>query len=55
MDTSVTPLIDDEKRLQADVQAPNARTQKAMAELEAGKGDTFANVADLMADLHEGD
>ena len=35
-----------------DIRVPNADTQKAIAELEAGKGKRFANVAELMADLH---
>jgi hypothetical protein len=34
---------------------PNATTRKAIAELEAGKGKKFANVDDLMADLHADD
>lgn len=34
-----------------DVKVPNATTRKAIAELEAGKGERFANVDELMADL----
>jgi DNA-damage-inducible protein J len=45
--------IADEKRLPFDVKAPNATTRAAIAELEAGKGERFASVADLMASLHD--
>jgi DNA-damage-inducible protein J len=44
--------IADERRLPFDVKVPNATTRKAIAELEAGKGKSFKNVAALMADLH---
>lgn len=47
--------IADEQRLPFDVKVPAATTRKAMAELEAGKGKQFGNVAALMADLHEND
>jgi DNA-damage-inducible protein J len=47
--------IADERRLPFDVKVPNATTRKAIAELEAGKGKKFANVDDLMADLHADD
>jgi DNA-damage-inducible protein J len=47
--------IADERRLPFDVKVPNATTKKAIAELEAGKGIKFANVDDLMADLHADD
>lgn len=47
--------IADEHRLPFEVRVPNATTRKAIAELEAGKGKQFANVADLMADLHADD
>jgi len=47
--------IADERRLPFDVKVPNAATRKAIAELEAGKGKTFANVDHLMADLHADD
>lgn len=47
--------IADERRLPFKVKAPNATTRKAMAELEAGKGQRFTSVEDLMADLHAGD
>jgi DNA-damage-inducible protein J len=47
--------IADERRLPFEIKAPNATTRKAMAELEAGKGKSFASVKDLMADLHADD
>jgi DNA-damage-inducible protein J len=47
--------VADERRLPFDVKVPNATTRKAIAELEAGKGKKFANVDDLMADLHADD
>jgi len=34
---------------------PNAKTRKAIAELEVGKGKRAATVDDLMADLNAGD
>lgn len=37
----------------SDVKYPNETTKKALAELEAGKGEKFDDVAALMADLHE--
>jgi DNA-damage-inducible protein J len=46
--------IADERRLPFKVKAPNATTRKAMAELEAGKGQRFTSVEALMADLHAG-
>jgi len=47
--------IAEERRLPFDVKVPNATTRKAIAELEAGQGKKFANVDDLMADLHADD
>jgi DNA-damage-inducible protein J len=47
--------IADEQRLPFEVKVPNATTRKAIAELEAGKGKHFKNVAALMADLHADD
>lgn len=44
-----------ERRLPFDMKVPNTTTRKAIAELEAGKGKRFANVNDLMADLHADD
>jgi DNA-damage-inducible protein J len=43
--------VAEEQRLPFDVKVPNAKTRKAMAELEAGKGRRVANVKALMADL----
>lgn len=50
-----TLRIADERRLPFDVKVPNSTTRKAIAELEAGKDKKFANVHDLMADLHADD
>lgn len=47
--------VADEQRLPFDVKVPNAKTRKAITELETGKGKRFASVDDLMADLHAGD
>ena len=47
--------IADERRLPFEVKVPNAKTRKAMAELEAGKGKRAASIDDLMADLHADD
>ena len=47
--------IADEKQLPFSVKVPNAKTKKAIAELEAGKGKRFKNSKDLMVDLHAGD
>lgn len=47
--------VADERRLPFEVKVPNATTRKAIAELEAGKSKKFANVDDLMADLHAED
>jgi DNA-damage-inducible protein J len=41
-----------ERRLPFEVKAPNARTRKAIAELEAGKGKRFTSVRALMNDLN---
>jgi DNA-damage-inducible protein J len=43
--------IADERRLPFEVKVPNAKTRKAIAELEAGKGKSFPSVDALMADL----
>jgi len=43
--------IADEKRLPFAVQAPNATTAKAIAELDAGKGKRFETADDLFQDL----
>jgi DNA-damage-inducible protein J len=47
--------IADERRLPFEIKAPNAATRRAMAELEAAKGKSFASVEALMADLHADD
>ena len=47
--------IADERRTPFEIKAPNATTRKAMAELEAGNGKSFASVEALMADLHADD
>lgn len=47
--------IANEKQLPFDVKVPNARTKKALAELEAGKGKRFKTSKALMEDLHAGD
>jgi DNA-damage-inducible protein J len=47
--------IADEQRLPFAVRVPNAATQAAIAELEAGKGERFGDVDALMADLHADD
>jgi DNA-damage-inducible protein J len=47
--------IADERRLPFEVKAPNARTRKAIAELEAGKGKRSASVEALISDLNAND
>jgi DNA-damage-inducible protein J len=47
--------VADEQRLPFDVKVPNAKTRKAMADLEAGKGRRVADVKALMADLNARD
>ncbi len=47
--------IADEQRLPFEVKVPNAKTRKAIADLQAGKGKRFASVDALMADLHADD
>jgi DNA-damage-inducible protein J len=47
--------VADERRLPFEVKAPNAKTRKAIAELEARKGKRFESVEALMADLHSDD
>ena len=44
--------VADERKLPFEIKAPNRKTQKAIAELEAGKGKAFANLDSLMADLN---
>jgi len=47
--------IAEERRLPFEVKVPNAETRRAMAELEAGGGKSFATFEELMADLHAKD
>jgi DNA-damage-inducible protein J len=47
--------VADEQRLPFAIKAPNAKTRKAIAELEAGKGKKFTDVKSLMADLNADD
>ena len=44
-----------EHRLPFEVKAPNPRTRKAIAELEAGRGKSSASVDELLADLRADD
>ena len=44
--------IADERRLPFEIKAPNLITRKAIDELEAGKGKSFASIDELMTDLH---
>jgi DNA-damage-inducible protein J len=43
--------IADERRLPFDVKVPNAKTRAAMAELEAGKGKTYASSDEMFKDF----
>lgn len=45
--------VADEKRLPFDVKVPNKITVKAMQELERGKGEKFASVEALFADMED--
>ena len=47
--------VADEHRLPFEIKVPNATTQKAMKELESGKGKRFKSVKALMEDLNEDD
>lgn len=47
--------VADERRLPFEVKAPSASSRQALAEIEAGKVESFATVDDLMADLHADD
>jgi DNA-damage-inducible protein J len=42
-----------EKALPFDIRIPNAETEKAMAEADKGKVESFASVEALMADLND--
>jgi DNA-damage-inducible protein J len=46
--------IVDERRLPFAVEAPNAETREAMAELEAGEGKRVSTVAELLDNLRAG-
>ena len=47
--------VAEEKRLPFELKVPNAKTRKAMAELETGKGKRFKTLKALMADLNAED
>ena len=47
--------VADERRLPFAVKAPNTTTRKAIVELEAGKGQKFNSVAEMMAALDADD
>jgi DNA-damage-inducible protein J len=47
--------IADENRLPFDVKIPNATTKRAIAELEADQGKSFASVDELIAGLNADD
>lgn len=47
--------VADERCLPFAVKVPNATTRRAIAELEAGKGERFASIDDLMVDLNAKD
>jgi len=47
--------VADEQKLPFEVRVPNARTRKAITELESGKGKRFRTVNALMEDLHAND
>lgn len=44
--------IAEEHRLPFNVKVPNAKTRKAITELESGKGKRLDSIDDLMNDLH---
>lgn len=47
--------VADERRLPFEVRVPNAKTRKAITELESGKGKRFRSVKALMDDLNAND
>ena len=47
--------VADERCLPFDLKAPNGTTRRAIAELEAGKGQAFGTVTDMMAALDADD
>jgi DNA-damage-inducible protein J len=48
-------VVADERRLPFEIKVPNEETLAAMAELEAGGGQSFDTVEALMADLNADD
>jgi DNA-damage-inducible protein J len=44
--------VADGRKLPFVIKVPNRKTQKAIAELEAGRGKAFANLDSLMADMN---
>jgi DNA-damage-inducible protein J len=46
--------VAEERCMPFDIKAPNATTQKAIAQLEGKKGKRFQSVDDLMAELNAG-
>jgi DNA-damage-inducible protein J len=44
--------VADERRLPFEINVPNSRTQKAMMELESGKGMRYKNIRFLIKDLN---
>jgi len=47
--------VANDRRLPFEVKAPNRTTREAIEELEAGKGQKFNSVAEMMADLDADD
>jgi len=47
--------IADECRLPFEVKAPSKSSRRALAEINAGKVESFATLEDLMTDLHAND
>lgn len=47
--------VADERRLPFEVKVPNSRTQRAITELESGKGKRFSSIKNLLEDLNEED
>lgn len=47
--------IADERRLPFEIKVPSKSSRKALAEIAAGKVQTFATIDDLMADLNADD
>jgi DNA-damage-inducible protein J len=47
--------VAEERRLPFEVKVPNATTRRAIADLEAGRCQSFSTVEELMADLNADD